>query len=261
MKQDIQIAGVSHQHVLNFYIHVVFGNQYKRVCQPNNSDDLLIACLRMGWNDAFRHTSKNVQHSKKIRNNKGQEKTISVLEYKKAQWQKEGHPEPYDDFICGRILSDKGFLDLFKKYAGTNTPEEKSNLIQNNFDSLKELFGPYKAVEGEKKLCFGHFQKMFNMAIKLYLCLYMSADDLKLDNSLFDNGIIQNMRNADCPIDSFILAAVAKDSQSPEIAAQVWSKYGADDANHVDNYHQVQEKIASLPEAKNSKLLYDFIAW
>lgn len=244
------IGGIELKDVISFQTKLMMGSQFGRVIEAQDKKDIIIACLRMGWNDAFRHTSKNIAEKN--------EKNKSILEIKLAEWQKT-HKEDYDDFICDNILNREILLNVFYDFAKAKETDVKVKVIVDKFFSLQKLFEPYKELDGDKQLCFGHFQKMFNMALKLYLCLYMCKVYLDIDDSLFDEEIIENLKNADCPIDSIILGELEKDT-STKYSDIKWSKFGI--KGYPTDYIEVQEKISKLNDVKgNSKLYYDFIAW
>ena len=112
----------------------------------------------------------------------------------------------------------------------------------------------------DKALCFGHFQKMFNMALKFYLCLYISKEYLELDESFFDKRIIENMKNADCPMDSIILKRLDKKQRSDgkKYSDIKWSKMDVKDGS----YMEVQNAIDNIDKKKyKSRLSFDFKEW
>lgn len=238
-----EIGGVSYRDVILFQTQIMMGTQFGRVMKGKDAQDLAIACLRMGWNDAFRHTSQNV---------KGIEK--SVLEEEAEKWNKT-HKESHDDFICGNILNRQEVLDAFGAFAKAEGSKGKAAVIVGRLDELKTLFKPYKMTEGDKQLSFGHFQKMFNIALKLYLCIYMCRDELALDEKRFDSEIISALENADCPIDSIILGKLDEKTEGTHKYRNLkWSKFEAED------YLRVQEQIGRLAEG-GSNLSVDFREW
>ena len=38
---------------------IVWAREHKSASLGNRQNEILVACLRIGWNDAFRHTSEN----------------------------------------------------------------------------------------------------------------------------------------------------------------------------------------------------------
>lgn len=234
-----EIGGIGFKDVICFQTRIMMGHQYRYVIKAINKKEILIACLRMGWNDAFRHTSKNI-----IDKTTGK----SVLETKLIS---------NNNFISEKILGDDRLYDTFYNFAKAESTEAKIEAVKSRMSDLKDLFKDYKEVEGEKQVCFGHFQKMFNMAIKLYLCIYMCREYLPFEHEpsdeLFDMDIIENIKNADCPIDSIILESLGNSGLK-------WSKLGTDDANSVDEYKEVQKLIGEQNPGK-CKLYYDFAEW
>lgn len=240
------LGGITLKEVVTFQTQLMMGAQFGRVVNEDASaDDLIIACLRMGWNDAFRHTSENVKDGK-----------LSVLEKEENKWRK-SHEAPYDDFICGNILNKPVLLDTFKAFAGADTTADKIKAIEDNYTGLENLFSRYKRTDGDRALCFGHFQKMFNIAIKLYVCLYLCHQWLDIAEDLFLQEILDHIDNADCPVDSIILGKLASKTGEKVYTGHKWSKYGTPD-HPTANYQAVQDEISRLDA---NRLHYDFVAW
>ena len=240
------IGGVSLKDVIAFQTRILFGNQYGRIMKEDSTqDDLLIACLRIGWNDAFRHVSVNKKDGNE-----------SVLEKKSKEWKK-NHKGEWEDYISDIILKGK-VLGFFQKYAETNSTDEKIQVIQDALDNdeFKNVFLSVK-----ESVCFGHIQKLFNMAIKFYLCLYFCAEHLNISKK-FDNKIVANLKYADCPIDSIILSSIAGKTAEKRFSNYKWSKFGADDSdNPTEAYKEIQETIRNLVDDTQSNLYFDFTAW
>ncbi len=244
------LGGITMKEVITFQTQVMMGAQFGRIASKQaTKEDLLIACLRMGWNDAFRHTSKNTTKD-----------NVVVLEQEESLWRNDGHKEPHDDFICSDILNKPVLLNTFVEFASATSTEDKVKIVESNYAALENHFAPYKEITGDKRLCFGHFQKMFNIAIKLYVCLYMCREWLDLDEKLFQTDVLDNIQNADCPIDSIILENLASDTGNKEYTTHKWSKYGTD-KHPQSNYKKVQDEISKAVPSGNSRLYYDFVAW
>lgn len=256
MCENEEFGGVEFKDVISFQTKIMLGAQFGRVKNAGNKDDIVIACLRVGWNDAFRHTSEN----KKVKDENGKEKSKSVLEIKSIEWQKK-HNEDHADFICDEILNNDVLLETFYAFTKATSTEAKIAAIESQFPDLKALFKPYKKTEGDKQLCFGHFQKMFNIAIKVYLCIYMCKYYLGIKSTLFDDDIINNLKNADCPVDSIILNKLSKETTKKEYTNYKWSKFGTE-KHKIDQYREVQQEISGLNKQKGkSNLYYDFVSW
>ena len=61
-------GGVTAKDVIVFQTKIMMGAQFGRIVWArehksaslgNRQNEILVACLRIGWNDAFRHTSEN----------------------------------------------------------------------------------------------------------------------------------------------------------------------------------------------------------
>ena len=253
------IGGITKKHAIVFQTQVMLGAQFGRVVRSDaTQEDLMIACLRMGWNDAFRHTSENVKNDKE-----------SVLTVEENEWRAETvseeskdkkHPAEYDDFICGNILNQELFLNTFREYACAESTDAKVQVVTKRFKKLQSHFKPYKALDGKKQLCFGHFQKMFNIAIKLYLCLYFCREELEIGVDKFRKDMIEQAAHADCPIDSIILGDLSEKTECAGYKGQKWSKYGTE-GQPVKGYKDAQTAIAGLVGEGKCNLYHDFVAW
>lgn len=248
-------GGVSFAHVWAFQIKCMMANQYDalvRALAEGKKKGVLIACLRLGWNDAFRHVSKNVEG----------------LDEKRR--------EEETDKACGLLV------ESFKEYAVLQTSGERQAWIEKaiaNSDFLSK-FKNVKVIDAQvsdKAVCFGHVQKIFNMAMKLLLCLILSAEhakeneiDVVLDAAegrkvLLTEGNLLTFEKfpyafdtADCPLDSRILKQV-KDDLPKEKRDIVWSKIGHKAS--ADVYLHVQKAIAKKQGENKSNLCFDFEHW
>ena len=229
-------GGVTFKHVWDFQIKIMMGSQYKRCVQATSTNDIILACMRLGWNDAFRHTSKNID---RIKETKKEDIIVS---------------------ICESIRNN------FIHYAALTTTEKRHDYINECLknENFISSFGKIKNVASgtEKSLCFGHIQKMFNMAIKLFLCLKICAEqakdmkiDIGLEASLFDCNFAFD--TADCPIDSIILA----NNKLSIYSKSKWSKLGQDKDNPTEDYKTIQSAISKVQNEGESNLLFDFENW
>ena len=248
-------GGVSFAHVWAFQIKGMMANQYDalvRALEEKKKEGVLIACLRLGWNDAFRRVSENVEG----------------LDEKRR--------EEETDKACNSLVKS------FKEYAVLQTSGERQAWIEKaiaNSDFLSK-FKDVKVIDAQvsdKAVCFGHVQKIFNMAMKLLLCLILSAEhakeneiDVVLDAAegrkvLLTEGNLLTFEEfpyafdtADCPLDSRILEQVKGDLK--EKRDIVWSKIGH--KGSADVYLLVQEAIAEKKQGENkSNLCFDFEHW
>ena len=56
-------GGIEFEHVWAYQIKCMMANQYDRLIEAianNKPDDIIAVCLRLGWNDAFKHVSENI---------------------------------------------------------------------------------------------------------------------------------------------------------------------------------------------------------
>lgn len=228
-------GGIEFKHVWQFQIRIMMGNQYSRCINARTSKDIIVACLRLGWNDAFRHTSKNKDE---IKNSEKENIIVGVC---------------------------KDVADNFVEYATKNSTKERCKYIDDCLknQSFKDKFARIKVVDDreDKALCFGHIQKMFNMAIKLFLCLKICVEqansmgiELGIKKSLFNCNFAFD--TADCPVDSIILSSLEGCDSIK------WSKIGHTEAHPSKEYQTVQEAIKNaLNDTTKSNLYYDFENW
>lgn len=282
------ISGIEFKHVIMFQTQVMMGNQFGRIIwareqskggiKDNLKDEILVACLRMGWNDAFRHVSLNQK-----------EKENDIAKYGGNDLYKDenGKKADFDDYYCKII---KEIIDVFKEYAIKKYTADKCERIYSNFEKLEENIGEVKKTEKDvkddpklqnKALCFGHIQKMFNIALKLYLCLYMCREHLELGD-LFYADIIEALKYADCPIDSIVLNKLdekkqifedeyreygkdekGKDLVNKKFSDIKWSQIGntCNKKSTIHGYKRVQDAIAKYLGEGKSNLYFDFTEW
>lgn len=229
-------GGITFKHVWDFHLRIMMGNQYTKCKEATTQKEIIVACLRLGWNDAFRHTSKNIEGI----DEKSKEKTIAE--------------------IC------KNISDRFIKYAEKTTTEERHEYINEclNDNEFKNEFAKIKVTDfgADKTLCFGHIQKMFSMALKLFLCLKICAEqanDMGIDIGLNVEHFVCNFsfETADCPIDSIIIGRLDKKMQDIK-----WSKLGQDEDHPSIDYIKVQKAIREQQnDDTKSNLCFDFENW
>lgn len=226
------------------------GTRYDMVKKANNKNDVIIVCLRCGWNDAFRHVSRNQENLDK---------------------------SSVEQCILKEILGSDVFLNFFTEYAKADTTDAKVDIINNNFESIKDLISKVKNVDDKDyPLSFGHIQKIINIAIKLYFCLYALKEEIGIDEAHFCKEILHDKQ--DCPIDSIILGKLDKkinDEGSEEIkklrdgcpnkkfAGLVWSGLGRHDSEDpkydIENYKKAQKAMREL--GYKNALRFDFDNW
>ena len=278
-------GGIALGHVWAYQIKCMMANQYNPLVNAignGNVDDIIVICLHLGWNDAFRHVSKNVSARTTIAElsklTKNPDWNSIYIEITNRQSKFKGKNfEISDDeknkiilTICSSLVND------FKTYLNEKSTTDRMKNISTlmNTQNFKNKFTPIKDINAPGyELCFGHIQKLFNMAAKLLLCLVISAEQassngiqVKLGKNkvgsncvyLTDNnwwqGIFDNDNfDADCPLDSRILEKIVPSNTA-------WSKYGSND------YKCAQDKIGTVmkqtyPCSNCCNLLFDFENW
>ena len=285
-------GGIEFEHVWAYQIKCMMANQYDRLIEAiaKNDPDLIIAvCLRLGWNDAFKHVSENIDDTNMLASCKTNNwiGTVFSKRQNKLASIKKLNDEEKDNLmfeICKTLVPD------FKSYvncSNTNTRESKlKTLISDPLFTNK--FESYKLINSKKHpLCEGHVQKMFNMAIKLLLCLIMSAEFAKTnqpniclgkdsngnfvnltDNNWWKNIFCEENFDADCPLDSKILDKIQekKVTSKPNIHNHskfteiVWSKLG--NSEPLANYSVAQNEIEQIQSGTGKcNLCFDFENW
>ena len=259
-------GGIDFEHVWAFQIKCMMANQYDRLIEAiakNNPDLIIAVCLRLGWNDAFKHVSENIDDYNNLSD---------------------------DDKSTAVQTACIALVDNFKEYAQKKSTMERYNLIDDWLErkTLNSIFSPIKNVASATyPLCLGHIQKMFNIAMKLLLCLIVSAEHantgtikIKLgefnmdDVYLTDHDLLSfsnfpyTFATADCPVDHYILEAIdANKTKEPEkikghrqFKHIVWSKMGAKESK--ENYIIVQKEIKNIQKGTNKcNLCFDFENW
>ena len=282
----MDIGGVSFEHVWAFQIKCMMSNQYSTLVEALKTTDrelVMAACLRLGWNDAFRHVSEN-----------NGDKTIA------ENYNAQIHPQPeikrINDDIKNNIIFDicKRLVMFFEKYAKQADTGSRHAYIKELLDESKNpqfvpLLGIIKKTEKcDRALCFGHIQKMFNIAMKVLLCLIISYEEavihgykviLKKDNGtsicLTKDALLSyekfknfSFHTADCPIDSYVLKAIDSQAKNdpktsvnhPRYSDVVWSKLGSQEPSN--NYIEVQKEINNIQSGSGkSNLCFDFENW
>ena len=260
----MKYGGVTLEHVLAFQIRIMMGNQYGKLVEGMRTGCKLepaIACLRLGWNDAFRHTSENTDEANKLSDKEKQQRM---------------------ECICDQLTKE------FGEYTRLQSTEARHAYIHQKMEDPKflEKFASFKVVEGsDKALSFGHIQKMFNIAVKLYLCLKICADSAPSPIILEygttpDENVVLNAKmlellsgedvTADCPIDHYILETIdqrlsdtgacrTSKVSTKKFANIPWSKLrGKDDQTYIE----IQKEIAALQKnTAKSNLCFDFEGW
>jgi len=271
-------GGVTAKDIIVFQTKIMMGAQFGRIVwardhksEPigNRQNEILIACLRIGWNDAFRHTSENEDGINDTKESKGAVSTYvkkdkyktRLLKLSRKKVKEEDVLADFDDYFSDRVISTKAFLDIFKEYAISTA--NKENIINSHWTTIETLFNGVKKLSGSKALSLGHIQKMFNIAIKLYLCLFMCREELDLDYNIFNAAIVENFANADCPIDSIILGklgqigmkkAGAGAPYTTQYDGYTWSQLSSSE------YRKIQDDIKTKSNG-NSNLWFDFNNW
>lgn len=263
-------GGINKTNVITFQTQIMMGAQFDKLKEAQkeaecNKDEackiIIVACLRMAWNDAFRHVTKNVADL----DNKFK-KNGELCKYKN-----------FDNYVCSVILNDDLVIDTFTKYINAdNTVDKVKILCEADKDKgLAKRFEKVKVIDEQepKSLCFGHFQKLYNMAVKFYICLYIMSEELNLDFMKKSNKYAnpEKFAYADCPLDSYILKnldnSLDKSSIHSELSNFGYKKFGDISWSNLRNkedievYIHIQNVIKNLQTEDKSNLLFDFENW
>lgn len=245
---------------------IVWAREHKSASLGNRQNEILVACLRIGWNDAFRHTSENEDGINDTKESKGavstykkqEEYETTLLKLYRGNITEKKATADFDDYFSEIV---KKLLDVFCEYAKAHT--NKHLIIDSHWAEIEDCFRGVKKLNGDKKLSFGHIQKMFNIAIKLYLCLFVCREELDLDDNIFVADIVNNFANADCPLDSIILGKLEQvEMQKNGIGATYTTKYDGYTWSQLNSsdYSDIQDSIKN-ESGGNSNLWFDFDNW
>ena len=268
-------GGVTAKDIIVFQSKIMMGAQFGRIVWArdhksaslgNRQNEILVACLRIGWNDAFRHTSENEDGINDTKESKGavstykkqEEYETTLLKLYRGNITEKKATADFDDYFSEIV---KKLLDVFCEYA--KAPTNKHLIIDSHWAEIEDCFRGVKKLNGDKKLSFGHIQKMFNIAIKLYLCLFVCREELDLDDNIFVADIVNNFANADCPLDSIILGKLEQvEMQKNGIGATYTTKYNAYTWSQLNSsdYSDIQDSIKN-ESGGNSNLWFDFDNW
>ncbi len=198
---------VTKDNVLRFLFRVTLGDEFEKVENQQSEDEIILSCLCLGWNDAFRRTLKNkngVEINRKVK---------------------------------VKIFTDHKCIDRFRDYANTESSADKADMLEEIRDDMAGDISKYK----EGKFTIGLAQKIFNIAVKLYVCIYLFSDVLGVKNVVKKYAFDE----ADCPLDGIILNKLNR-----RVVEGSWSKL-----NDKKEYIDIQDSI------KGDRLLFDFLKW
>lgn len=273
-------GGIEFKNIIIFQTQLMMGTHYTKLSEArtifedehnvDNACRLLVqVCLRLAWNDAFRHVTKNQDDYEQII--------------------KDSKHKTFDEYVYNEILSNDIVVNTFKEYIKAKNTEDKVNVLlnANQNSELARVFETIKIINSnqtDKALCFGHFQKLYNMAVKYYICLYMLRGKDILDLEFMVHSSYANpdyFKYADCPIDNYILKSLDKidsvnnikyiDSLNNECKSNfkkfekiVWSQLKDEEGAQI--YIFLQKTIRKFLEhdenTKNkSNLYFDFANW
>ena len=210
-------GGVSKDDVVRFLFKGYYGKHVyllEKAKRNHNEKIIRIACLRTAWNDAFRHVSKNAETFKNKSEKEKEERILSAL--------------------------DCIFVDFLETYMDLDSTKQKMEKLSEWRPEIEK-----KLSEIKKEVKFGHMQKLFNMAEKNYLCIYLCRNELGLEN------VVKSYKfdTADCPIDGMIIKKIPSAEKS---ASVTWSKM------KKDQYEKLQKRIQ---QPGKSNLYFDFEHW
>ena len=271
-----ECGGIQKTNVTTFQTQVMLGAQFAKLKEAqakaeedNKLDEacriLIVACLRVAWNDAFRHVTKNVENLENKFKKNGEFSDIN-----------------FDRYVCEEILNDDLIINTFTKYINAETTEKKITVLCDA-DKDRKLAKKFKTIKiidksEDKALCFGHFQKLFNMAVKLYICLYIMRDELGLSfmSKSTKYADPNKFANADCPVDRYILQRLDEIISEENITVPYeelkklrpdcekfadifWSKLKT--KNDIKVYKVIQDTIKELCNSNECNLIFDFENW
>ena len=261
---------IGFEHVWKYQIGCMMANQYTSLVNAihkKETDNVIVACLRLGWNDAFKHVSENTQAFNSL-NDKDKDSQVNDA--------------------CGKLVK------FFNDYASQKNSRDRFDKI-NDFLKINAFLGIFSSIKNIHSstypLCLGHIQKMFNIAIKLLVCLITSAEHSAVCGITVKLGEVNGTAvhltdcdktgrcllsydnfpyefdTADCPIDHIILTSIQNrrtSTSSPfghkKYDEIVWSKMGGKE--DPKNYLVAQSEIVAIQaDPGKSNLCFDFENW
>ncbi len=201
---------------------------------PEKTEDakrfVSLACLKKAWRDAVTHEPNKIDK-------------LSEKERKRKR----------DEALCSCVGLDKsGGSDMLREVMLIYSKDIER---QEYVDKLDEIFRG-KALDRIKEFKdefnFGRFQKLFNMAVKYYVCVYAFRNELGIKNVLSGyNGL----KGAHCPIDSNILGKISKeDKKYSKFTKCKWTQI-----TDTAEYAEIQDAIQDIKSGeRTSNLAYDF---
>ena len=124
------IGGIERSHIIKFLFRVLATQHYNLIINALNDEDIIIACLRIAWNDAFRHVSKNQPNAKKKQDFKAM------------------HNKDVNEYIVNCILRNEIVLNSFLNYCRANTPAKKVLSLENDINNgLLRCFEDVKVID------------------------------------------------------------------------------------------------------------------
>ena len=198
---------VTKDNVLRFLFRVTLGDEFEKVKKQQSEDEIILSCLCLGWNDAFRRTLKN-------------KKGVDI-----------------DRKVKVKIFTDHKCINRFRESASATTSAAKADILEEIRDDMAGDISLYK----EGKFTIGLAQKIFNIAVKLYVCIYLFSDVLGVKNVVKKYAFDE----ADCPLDGKILNELKR-----RVREGSWSRL-----NDKKEYIDIQDSI------QGDRLLYEFLTW
>lgn len=243
------IGGITGDDIVVFLFRIIFGDRFKNIYNirrvsskrygdekgnedgsSGNStkniatdDDIIKACLCAACGPAFSHVTKNKSKKGVFINAKG-------VDYEKL----------FD--------SNPNIYKIFEEFCNAMTSNDKANVIVSNISWLNSILGIVKCYTR-----FGHYQKLFNVALKLYICVYAFRAVLKISNPMCTKITRSALDVADCPIDSKIRDVLVNRYGFSGFSKIVWSRMSPKE------YLDMQDAIRNIRSGSN--LLFDFKEW
>ena len=105
---------VTKDNVLRFLFRATLGDEFRNIENQQSEDEIILSCLCLGWNDAFRRTLKN-------------KKGVEINRKVKV-----------------KIFTDHKCIDRFREYANTKNSADKATILEEIRDDMAGEIKKYK---------------------------------------------------------------------------------------------------------------------
>ena len=190
-------GGIDFGHVWAFQIRCMMANQYSDFVEAigeANIDGVIVACLRLGWNDAFRHVSKNVDTTttiseiSKLTSDKDWKEIYDNITSRRQKFK--GKTFEINDEEKKKIIIKicKSLVDDFKIYLEQQSTDDRINEISKFLakDCFKDKFKPIKDINAPGyELCLLITYYITALSFDYFVLLFLQNRQIILNHKIF----------------------------------------------------------------------------